>query len=73
MPVGLGFTPTSALVTALQAQGPNIEPRAPLFFGVRPACRSFADDVPGEMVMLQVPGAGGGGVAWVLGGVLCLP
>lgn len=35
VPVGPSFTPTSALVAALQAQGPNVAPRAPLFFGVR--------------------------------------
>ena len=54
MPVGGTFTPTSALVAALQAQGANVAPRAPLFFGVRPPGKSQRQDDPGRMVMLQV-------------------
>jgi hypothetical protein len=54
VPVGGSFTPTSALVAALQAQGANVAPRAPLFFGVRPPGKSQRQDDPGRMVMLQV-------------------
>ena len=54
MPVGGTFTPTSALVAALQAQGANVAPRAPLFFGVRAPGKSQRQDDPGRMVMLQV-------------------
>ncbi|KAI7839029.1 hypothetical protein COHA_007171 [Chlorella ohadii] len=55
VPIGGGFTPTSALVLALQAQGPGIAPRAPLFFGVRPPATERgegADQAP--MIMLQM-------------------
>lgn len=55
VPVGAGFTPTSALVAALQAQGANVAPRAPLFFGVRrPASKRLPGPEENRMVMLQM-------------------
>ncbi|EFN59225.1 expressed protein [Chlorella variabilis] len=54
VPVGGSFTPTSALVAALQAQGANVAPRAPLFFGVRSPGVSQGEDDPCKMVMLQM-------------------
>lgn len=61
--MGGSFTPTSALVAALQAQGANVAPRAPLFFGVRSPGVSQGEDDPCKMVMLQVGGGPGRGVA----------
>lgn len=54
VPVGGSFTPTSALVASLQAQGPHVAPRAPLFFGVRSPGSSRQLDDPTRMVMLQM-------------------
>ncbi|KAL4419251.1 hypothetical protein ABPG77_001189 [Micractinium sp. CCAP 211/92] len=55
VPVGAGFTPTSALVAALQAQGANVAPRAPLFFGVRrPGGKRLPGPEENRMVMLQM-------------------
>jgi hypothetical protein len=55
VPIAGGFTPTSALVAALQAQGPGIAPRAPLFFGVRPPTTNRAEGADqAPMIMLQM-------------------